>query len=549
MLFDFIEPDVRPTAVEPNVPSQASIRGCFGRWCDVHDVLSRKLTQHRLLLGLLLGPLAILITLRLIPPLDLEFFALTVHLVLMTAIAICSLVVAVVVARASMAVRQPRLVLMAAACVAVGILLLGHGLTTPNTLGQPANLWGSRFSYLALTLFSLLLGTASVFGSKPALQPLGRHAGPVLVGVTVPLVILVTAVVVDPTILRGTSSLHHESTLKSVAAFGSTAVLLPVSWSYWRRFRLSLDIVHASLAIAGATTAVAFMSMHFGEPWRLSWWDYHGCLLAGFAGVAYAVISRRRSATTAAAVLEHAFEDDPMALIATNYPEALRTLVDAIEVKDAYTSGHSARTAALAVAIGVRMGLDADTLRTLAQGAYLHDIGKLGIPDEILNKPGRLDDAERKVINNHPQIGCDIAAAHHVLEPCLPIIRHHHERIDGTGYPDGLHGHDIPLLARITAVADVWDALVTDRAYRPGWEPQQALDHIVEGAGTHLDLRAVAVLLDIAAESGITPSNTPVDPSALVDAAGDCHDAGAAPAGGIELIKPVLDRLVRTASD
>lgn len=497
---------------------------------------------------MLLAPLLILVALRLVPKLDIAVFALTLHVVLMTVIAVCSLAVAAFVARASTMVRQPSLVLMAAACVTVGLLLLGHGLTTPNTLGQPVNQWVGRFPYLALTLFSLLLGSASTVGSKPALHWLGRHAGAALVGVTIPLVILVTAVAIDPTILRGQSSLPHETILRSMALFGSIAILIPVSWSYWRRFRLSLDIVHASLAIAAAMTAVAFVSMRYSEPWRLSWWDYHGCLLAGFAGVAYAVISRRRSTETAAAVLENAFEDDPMALIATNYPEALRTLVDAIEVKDSYTSGHSARTAALAVAIGVRMGLDADSLRTLAQGAYLHDLGKLGIPDEILNKPGKLDEGERRIINTHPQIGCDIASAHQVLEPCLPIIRHHHERMDGTGYPDGLGGTDIPLLARITAVADVWDALVTDRAYRPGWDPRRALDHIVDGAGRHLDPRPVAVLLDIAAEMGITPGRTPVDPAALAEAARDCHDAGSAPARGGELIQPVIDRLVHSDS-
>ena len=514
----------------------------------MHDALVEKLTRHGFLLGMLLAPLLFLVGLRLLPAFDLEVFALTFHMVLMTVIATCSLVVAAMVARASTMVRQPSLVLMAAACLTVGLLLLGHGLTTPNTLGQPANVWGGRFSYMALTLFSILLGSASAFGSKPALQPLGRHAGPVLVSVTTPLVILVTAVSISPTILWGDAPIAQEAILRSVALIGSIAILIPVSWSYWRRFRLSLDIVHASLAIAAAMNAIAFVSMHFGEPWRLSWWDYHGCLLAGFAGVAYAVISRQRSADTAAAVLENAFEDDPMALIATNYPEALRTLVDAIEVKDAYTSGHSARTAALAVSIGVRMGLDAGALRTLAQGAYLHDIGKLGIPDEILSKPGKLDENERSIINTHPQIGCDIAAAHRVLEPCLPIIRHHHERLDGNGYPDGLSGRDIPLLARITAVADVWDALVTDRAYRPGWEPSRALDHRVDSAGTHLDPRAVAVLLDIAAESGVTVGNTPVDPSALAEATRDCHEAGATSRVGTELVRPVLNRLVRTGT-
>jgi HD-GYP domain-containing protein (c-di-GMP phosphodiesterase class II) len=225
-------------------------------------------------------------------------------------------------------------------------------------------------------------------------------------------------------------------------------------------------------------------------------------------------------------VLSTVFESDPLTLIAHNYPTELRQLVDVIEIKDPYTHGHSARTAELAVAIGARMGIEPDDLRTLAQGAYLHDIGKLGIPSEILNKPGSLTADERRIIETHPTIGVELANVHEVLAPCLPIILYHHERFDGRGYPASLRGTDIPLLARIAAVADVFDALTSDRSYRAGWEPQRALDHIVDGAGQHLDPRVVAVLLQVAAEAGHRPSGLGGDSANIDMATSDCHEIG-----------------------
>jgi len=127
--------------------------------------------------------------------------------------------------------------------------------------------------------------------------------------------------------------------------------------------------------------------------------------------------------------------------------------------------------AELAVHLGQRLGLGPAALRSLAEGAYLHDVGKVGIPDHVLNKPGALSEEERGWIQQHPVVGSDIVGRASSLRGTLEVIRQHHERFDGHGYPDGLAGEEISLAAPIVAVADVWDALTSDRAYRAAWPP------------------------------------------------------------------------------
>lgn len=505
--------------------------------------LSRALRRHGMYLTTLVAPLVFWLVLRAVPELDVEYLAARFHLVLMTLVSLCALTVALMAARASIQTSQPGVVLLACGCLVVGVTLLGHGLTTPFVMGQPLNQWVARLPYLGMGVFAACLTLAATGASRRALRVVGLHPGITLAAVAVPSVVLVVVVSISPTSLHGSAPWSIESGLRDIVAYATVALLIPVSWVHWRRFRLGLDIVQASLSIAAVMTAAAVISMHFGQLWRLSWWDYHGCLLAGFAGVSYAVFKRWGATKTAATVLARAFEHDPLTIIADNYPAPLRQLVEAMESKDPYTHGHSARTAALAVSLGVRMGLDEDALRTLAQGSYLHDIGKLGIPDDILNKPGKLTPHERQIINTHPAIGCDLASAHDVLEPCIPIIRHHHERFDGGGYPDGLSGDQTPLLARVAAVADVWDALTSDRSYRAGWSPQRALDHIVDGAGAHLDPRVVAVLLDVAADMGIAPSGLAAEPGAIEQATSDCHESGR-PRGNLN---PLLQEQIEAA--
>jgi HD-GYP domain-containing protein (c-di-GMP phosphodiesterase class II) len=275
-----------------------------------------------------------------------------------------------------------------------------------------------------------------------------------------------------------------------------------------------------ALVVACLLSAGALLSMELGRPWHLAWWDYHAFLLAGFAAAIYAVLTGHRRSRTLHEVLDGVFASDPMAHISRGYSETLRALIAAVEARDAYTHGHSARVAELSVSIGLRMGLRPAALRALAEGAYLHDVGKVGIPDHVLNKPGALSDDERAWIQEHPIVGADIVGRAPSLRDALTVIRQHHERYDGRGYPDGLAGEEIALAARIVSVADVWDALTSDRAYRPAWPPDRALRHLEAERGAHFDPRCLDAFLALMAERGHRPVGRP-DEVAAADAS--CH--------------------------
>lgn len=155
--------------------------------------------------------------------------------------------------------------------------------------------------------------------------------------------------------------------------------------------------------------------------------------------------------------------------------DVLFTLARTIEAKDAYTEGHVERVAGYALVLGDRLSLPEADREALRKGGILHDIGKLRVPDDILTKPTQLTSQEREVIKNHPQWGEEICSKLRSIRPALPVVRHHHERLDGSGYPDGLKGDAIPMTARILAIVDVFDALTTTRPYRRSLTRDQAL--------------------------------------------------------------------------
>ncbi len=153
----------------------------------------------------------------------------------------------------------------------------------------------------------------------------------------------------------------------------------------------------------------------------------------------------------------------------------LCTLAISIEAKDPYTVGHCDRLSVYAEAMGKRIGLTPELQIALRRGGIVHDLGKVAVPEHILLKPGRLTPEERKIMEEHPAIGERICAPLKSFRNVLPIIRHHHEKLDGTGYPDGLKGSAIPLTARILSTVDIYDALTTDRPYRKAFSREQAI--------------------------------------------------------------------------
>jgi putative nucleotidyltransferase with HDIG domain len=177
------------------------------------------------------------------------------------------------------------------------------------------------------------------------------------------------------------------------------------------------------------------------------------------------------------------------------YRETLASLSNALEAKDAVTSQHTEEVVRLAVAVAAELELDLEAVRTVELGAVLHDIGKVRVPEAILNKPGPLDEAEWAVMRTHPKVGEQIVRPIQSLQAILPIVRHHHERWDGTGYPDGLSGRAIPVGARIVAVCDAYRAMTEDRPYREALGPDEARRELEEGSGTQFDPECVAALL------------------------------------------------------
>jgi response regulator RpfG family c-di-GMP phosphodiesterase len=177
-----------------------------------------------------------------------------------------------------------------------------------------------------------------------------------------------------------------------------------------------------------------------------------------------------------------------------NLIDTLRSLVFTLEAKDPYTKEHSKRVTQMAVALGRAMGLGEHEIESIQFAGILHDIGKIGVRDSILLKPGRLTAAEFEVIKSHPIIGEQIVAPLGLIEAERGIIRHHHERFDGTGYPDGLRGERIPLLARIVAAADSFDAMTTTRPYREARNLESALEEFDRCKGTQFDPGVVAAL-------------------------------------------------------
>jgi putative nucleotidyltransferase with HDIG domain len=174
-------------------------------------------------------------------------------------------------------------------------------------------------------------------------------------------------------------------------------------------------------------------------------------------------------------------------------------LVDAANPKDGYTAEHVVEVARLSRLVGMDLGLDEEELEWLVHGALLHDLGKLGVKDAILEKPGTLTEEEWLAIKRHPEIGARMIEPIEILRRALPIIRHHHERPDGTGYPDGLEGEEIPLGARIVAVVDAYDVMLRGRPYqpkryRPKSSPAEALDELSREAGRQFDARVVEAL-------------------------------------------------------
>jgi putative nucleotidyltransferase with HDIG domain len=219
---------------------------------------------------------------------------------------------------------------------------------------------------------------------------------------------------------------------------------------------------------------------------RLIWFAILGVFLALYGALALLVRNASSMLLRQATTLQERSRElmDSYRRLEESSLEAIESLNATVDAKDPYTAGHSARVQRIALAVAEELGVPAQRLDAVRFGGLFHDIGKIAVPDSVLTKPGALDDEEFAVVKRHPADGAEIVSHFSRLREAVPLIRHHHERWDGTGYPDRLAGEEIPLEACVVGLADAWDAMTTDRPYRDALTVEQAAGEVRAGRGT-----------------------------------------------------------------
>lgn len=393
--------------------------------------------------------------------------------------------------------RETRAVIAGGAFAAMTLILLVHGLATPTVLIGPNGIVQVAGG-LALPVGGAILTVAAL----PSLR------GPEhLRKVTVALVAVLLGIAAI-----GALAFAMPDEIPAVPGYDSpeAIALLVVSELLFvlvatravRTYTLTRRVGDLVVIVGAVWLGVALVPVLMLQQGTWIWWTGHALEFLGvtLVGVPVALDVHRGRPS-------HPLVGDLPAAELVAAEEAflgarVRVLMARLEAKDVSTEEHTRRVAEYAVQIGEHLGLAPGRLRDLALAGLLHDIGKLSTPDAILTKPGRLTDAEMDVIKRHPVHGDDLARELGYSEEIRRPVRGHHERLDGSGYPDGLAGDRIDLESRILAVADVWDALVSPRVYRGAWTPGRAMGLLVEESGTGFDPRCVDALRAI---TGVEP--------------------------------------------
>jgi HD-GYP domain-containing protein (c-di-GMP phosphodiesterase class II) len=390
--------------------------------------------------------------------------------------------------------------LLGSALMAASVMPLVHGLTTPGVIYEQSDTFRTA-AYLALPMAvataAPLLSPRSRFGRWAA-----RHWRDWTLMST--LVVFVTGAVLaffpDAIVAPDPS----ESVTITIS-LGMLVALGVLSWRQLTFYEIGRRPSNLMASLSIATLAVGALLPVASSDFGPAFWWLHAAGAFGVVGACVGLVVSKRMSRSTEDILAPVLVRDPLAAFELGLSPTVHRFVADLENKDAITRDHVVRTGEMALRVGERFRLSGSELRDLGLAAMLHDIGKLDIDDEILKKPSRLTDDEYETVKFHVVEGAEMLRAEPSLASAADIVRSHHERVDGTGYPDRLGGTDIPLAARIIAVCDAFDAMTHDRQYRDAMPVNIAFAILHEHAGSQWDAEVIRQLI------AVLPSMSTVD--------------------------------------
>lgn len=371
--------------------------------------------------------------------------------------------------------RNLQVLFVALGFISLTIFFTLHGISTPGFLIGPNQVIGVSVQ-ISFLLLSIFLWLATLPSDNKYIAAIGHRNRWLLSGWTLLLILMSIAFFFKNELILWIPI--NSTPLNWIVAITTLFLALSASFRYWRAYRYTQFTLQFGLAHASSLVAAAQFIASTGAVWHISWWLYHFLLLSAVLITIFSLVSQFSFGDTLGLALQGLFTNNPTERILAGISPKVQALIIAAEAHDSYTGGHAQRVALNAIRLGERVGLNPEELRALAQGSLLHDIGKISIPSEILNKPGTFTVEERQVMEKHPLFGYEMCKKLGFMDTELEIVRWHHERTNGRGYPDALPGENIPKLVKIMAVTDVYDALTSDRAYRQALTHEQAIQHL-----------------------------------------------------------------------
>jgi HD-GYP domain-containing protein (c-di-GMP phosphodiesterase class II) len=462
-------------------------------------------------IAVLLSPLAAFGFLRAFPQYDHQIIATHFHFYVVGFTSLAAALACAVVMASARTLSSTRLVFLGLAFFSVAGIFAVHGLDTPGfihdeyyaSLGVSA--WLSAFAGSAFVALS-------VIGLPHRFEHIIEDNGKAVFGLAVVAIFAYIGLSIwEPTAHWLDWVPISSRTNQLAAGFAALALTAFAVWRYYQAYlfaRLPSQLAMIATLVILLEVQVIIV---WGKVWQLSWWFYHGlygtAFLVLFAGWAIEV----RRAGTLRAIADALSMRDALAQLNRGLQQPIVELVDAVEAKDRETFGHVRRVSGYAIAVGQRLGLAPQELRALGLAAQMHDVGKISVPSSILAKPGPLTAEEFAIIQSHTERGYEIAAKVRALSELAGVIRHHHEHYDGSGYPDGIAGDQIPLLSRIISVVDAYDAMTSKRPYRDVLSHEEAMAEVVRQKGIQFDPAAVDAFVAV---SGERPSGDRVERAA-----------------------------------